>query len=120
MVDEMLARSFERTGADYDRFRPGFPAAVAEMLIPRPVGAVLDPGAGTGTFTEQLLGRAERVVAVEPAAAMLDVLRAKLPKVEALVGTAESIPVPDASERTAGRTEFDLPIVTDLFLYRRA
>jgi hypothetical protein len=27
MVDEMLAKSFERSGADYDRFRPGFPSA---------------------------------------------------------------------------------------------
>ncbi|KJL46501.1 Ubiquinone/menaquinone biosynthesis C-methyltransferase UbiE [Microbacterium hydrocarbonoxydans] len=97
MVDEMLAKSFERSGADYDRFRPGFPSAAAEMLLPAPVEAVLDLGAGTGKFTERLLGRAGRVIAVEPAAAMLDVLRSKLPEVEAVDGTAESIPLPDAS-----------------------
>lgn len=97
MVDEVLAKSFERTGADYDRFRPGFPAAAAEILIPRSVRTALDLGAGTGKFTERLLGRADRIIAVEPAAAMLDVLRAKLPEVEALEGTAESIPVPGSS-----------------------
>ena len=97
MVDEMLAKSFERSGADYDRFRPGIPSAAAEMLLPAPVEAVLDLGAGTGTFTERLLGRAGRVIAVEPAAAMLDVLRSKLPEVVAVDGTAESIPLPDTS-----------------------
>jgi len=97
MVDEVLAKSFERTGADYDRYRPGFPARAAELLIPEPVDVVLDLGAGTGKFTERLLGRASRILAVEPAAAMLDVLRAKLPEVEAYEAGAESIPVPDAS-----------------------
>lgn len=97
MVDEVLAKSFEKTGADYDRFRPGFPPAAAEHVIPTPVATVLDLGAGTGKFTEQLLGRADRVIAVEPSAAMLDVLRAKLPAVEARVGSAESIPLPDWS-----------------------
>lgn len=97
MVDETLAKSFERTGADYDRFRPGFPAAAARMLLPEPVGVALDLGAGTGKFTEQLLGRADRVIAVEPAAPMLDVLRSKFSDVEAFEGTAESIPVPDSS-----------------------
>lgn len=97
MVDEVLAKSFERTGADYDRFRPGFPSAAAELLLPARVGAVLDLGAGTGKFTEQLVGRADRVLAVEPAAAMLDVLRTKLPEVEAHQAGAERMPLPDAS-----------------------
>lgn len=97
MVDELLAKSFEGIGADYDRFRPGFPADAARMLVPERLGAVLDLGAGTGKFTEQLPGRADRVIAVEPSAAMLDVLRAKMPGVEAMEGTAERIPVDDAS-----------------------
>jgi len=97
MVDEALARSFERAGADYDRFRPGFPREAAALVVPSLVDAVLDLGAGTGKFTERLVDRARRVVAVEPSAAMLDVLRSKLPEVEALTGSAESIPLPDAS-----------------------
>lgn len=97
MVDEVLARSFEQIGAEYDRYRPGFPAAAADLLAPEPVGGILDLGAGTGKFTELLTDRAERVVAVEPSEAMLGVLRAKLPHVEALLGSAERIPVDDAA-----------------------
>lgn len=95
MVDEVLAKSFERIGADYDRYRPGFPQASADLVAPTPVRAALDLGAGTGKFTELLCGRAEHVIAVEPSSAMLDVLRVKLPTVEALQGSAERIPVPD-------------------------
>ncbi|WP_311245014.1 class I SAM-dependent methyltransferase [Microbacterium sp. WCS2018Hpa-23] len=95
MVDEVLAKSFERIGADYDRYRPGFPQASADLIVPTPVRAALDLGAGTGKFTELLEGRAEHVIAVEPSSAMLDVLRAKLPTAEAMQGSAEQIPVGD-------------------------
>ena len=97
MVDEVLARSFERIGADYDRYRPGFPSAAADLLIPEQVETVLDLGAGTGKFTELLTARAVRVIAVEPSMAMLDVLRVKLPEVLSLEGNAERIPVADRS-----------------------
>ncbi|MDF2508865.1 MAG: class SAM-dependent methyltransferase [Microbacterium sp.] len=97
MPDTALARSFENIGDDYDRYRPGFPASAASVILPRAVPAVLDLGAGTGKFTELLLDRARRVVAVEPSERMLQVLRAKLPVVESLIGTAELIPVADAS-----------------------
>ncbi|CAH0123628.1 putative methyltransferase Rv3342 [Microbacterium oxydans] len=97
MVDDALARSFESIGADYDRYRPGFPDRAAEIILPTAVDAVLDLGAGTGKFTELLTERAARVVAVEPSEAMLDVLRRKLPTAEAMLGSAERIPVADGS-----------------------
>lgn len=97
MTDQQLAKSFEGIGEEYDRYRPGFPDAAADDILPRRVGAALDLGAGTGKFTQLLTSRADHVIAVEPASAMLDVLRAKLPGVEALVGGAEQIPLPDAS-----------------------
>ncbi|PCE13646.1 hypothetical protein AUC47_07500 [Microbacterium sp. SZ1] len=96
MVDEALARSFEGIGADYDRYRPGFPSVAADAIVPGHVGVALDLGAGTGKFTEHLVDRADRVIAVEPSAAMLEVLREKLPTAEALEGNAEQIPVEDA------------------------
>lgn len=92
-----LAKSFENIGDEYDRYRPGFPDAAADDILPRRVAAVLDLGAGTGKFTELLVSRADRVVAVEPSAAMIDVLRTKLPAVEALAGGAENIPLAGAS-----------------------
>lgn len=97
MVDESLARSFEGIGSEYERYRPGFPVGAVELLAPDRVGTILDLGAGTGKFTELLIGRADRVVAVEPSTAMLDVLHAKLPEVTALSGTAARIPLEDGA-----------------------
>jgi SAM-dependent methyltransferase len=97
MVDEVLAKSFLNAGEDYDRFRPGFPEAAADVVIPTPMDVVLDLGAGTGKFTERLVGRASRVIAVEPSEQMLSVLRGKLSEVEPHIGTAEEIPVVDDS-----------------------
>ncbi|MBQ3357648.1 MAG: class I SAM-dependent methyltransferase [Microbacterium sp.] len=97
MIDRALADSFQTIGADYDRYRPGFPDAAADLILPERVGAVLDLGAGTGKFTELLIGRATSVQAVEPSEPMLDVLRAKLVDVTAHLGSAESIPLSDAS-----------------------
>jgi ubiquinone/menaquinone biosynthesis C-methylase UbiE len=97
MVDELLAKSFENIGVDYDRYRPGFPACSVDLLAPQRIETALDLGAGTGKFTELLLGRAERVIAIDPSDPMLAVLRAKLPTVTALLGTAEQMPVDDNS-----------------------
>lgn len=94
---QQLARSFEGIGEEYDRYRPGFPDAAATEIVPEHVSRILDLGAGTGKFTQLLVTRAEQVVAVEPSAAMLDVLRANLPEVQALIGGAENIPAADAS-----------------------
>lgn len=66
-------------------------------IVPEVVGAALDLGAGTGKFTELLQERARRTVAVEPSESMLRVLRTRYPQVEALIGSAEDIPLPDGS-----------------------
>ncbi|MFJ2533628.1 class I SAM-dependent methyltransferase [Microbacterium maritypicum] len=97
MPEPALARSFESIGDDYDRYRPGFPDEAATLIVPAAVDAALDLGAGTGKFTRLLVARARRTYAVEPSERMLDVLRSTLPGVEALVGTAERIPLVDAS-----------------------
>ncbi len=95
------ARSFERVADVYDRVRPPFSDRVVdEVLAGLGLGeqsTVLDLGAGTGRLTRHLVGRVGRVVAVEPLPGMLRVLERGLPDVEALVGTADAIPLPDAS-----------------------
>ncbi|MFD4476569.1 class I SAM-dependent methyltransferase [Streptomyces sp. NPDC058471] len=58
---------------------------------------MLDLGAGTGKLTARLVALGAEVIAVEPDAAMLTELRSALPGVRALLGGAESIPLPDAS-----------------------
>lgn len=97
MVDEVLARSFENIGDEYDRYRPGFPSQAAEIILPSAIGSVLDLGAGTGKFTRLVRDHAQRVIAVEPSVPMLSVLQRSLPDVDARRGTAESIPSADAS-----------------------
>jgi SAM-dependent methyltransferase len=59
--------------------------------------AVLDLGAGTGAMTRRLIGRAKRVHAVDIDPRMLAVLAETCPDVSVHEGTAERIPLPDAS-----------------------
>ena len=94
--DSARATSFGAAAGDYDRFRIGAPEAVVERVLPRAVEAVLDLGAGTGAMTRRLVGRAERVYAVDPDRRMTEVLADSCPGVEVREGTAERIPLPDA------------------------
>ena len=62
-----------------------------------PERRVLDLAAGTGKLTRLLVPSGADVVAVEPVAAMRDEMRAVLPDLEILDGTAEAIPLGDGS-----------------------
>ena len=61
------------------------------------VRTVLDLGAGTGKFTRSLVARGLDVIAVEPDDVMRATLADALPSVRTVKGTAEAIPLPDAS-----------------------
>jgi SAM-dependent methyltransferase len=89
--------SFGSVAADYDRYRPAPPPQALDWLIPPDATAVLDLAAGTGAVTRLLIGRAARVVAVEPDERMRAVLAARCPEAEVLAGRGEDIPLPDAS-----------------------
>lgn len=93
-----LAASFTAAGSDYDRYRPSFPDAALDLFLTGAQRDVLDLGAGTGKLTERLIGRVPHVTAIDPAESMLAILRSKLPSVETILGTAEDIPAPDASQ----------------------
>jgi SAM-dependent methyltransferase len=110
--DVMRARrasSFGTQAAAYAEYRPDYaPAAVAWALAPlrdRAQVRVVDVGAGTGKLTgiiERLAATPDwagrlSVTAVEPDPAMLAELRRLLPQTTATPGTAEHIPLPDAS-----------------------
>lgn len=105
--DELFTRrasSFGAAAAEYDEHRPGYPAqAVAWALAPvaerRGGGAldVLDLAAGTGKLSRAAASLGHRVTSVEPDAGMREELRRRLPEVTALAGTAEAVPLPDAS-----------------------
>jgi SAM-dependent methyltransferase len=93
----MPAGSLDRWPEDYERGRPGWPGGVVEIADVTPTGIVLDLGAGTGKLTRLLVAAFDRVVAVEPADAMRRRLLEMCPGVEALSGSAEAIPLPDAT-----------------------
>lgn len=66
-------------------------------LAPAPGPRVLDLGAGTGKLTAMLVALGADVTAVEPDPAMLAELHRLLPEVRGMAGSAEAIPLPDAS-----------------------
>lgn len=94
MIHPAAATGFARSAEAYERARPDYPAAVLEPLRLSPGLAVLDLAAGTGKLTRLLLEADAEVIAVEPIAEM----RAALPAgARVLEGTAEAIPLADAS-----------------------
>ncbi|SDD83226.1 class I SAM-dependent methyltransferase [Actinokineospora iranica] len=90
------ASSFGANAAAYAQHRPGYPAEAIEWVIGDRM-RVLDLAAGTGRLTEGLLAFGLEVTAVEPDEAMRAELTRRIPDVPALDGSAEDIPLPDAS-----------------------
>jgi SAM-dependent methyltransferase len=97
-VASIAAYGFARSADAYERARPDYPAEavawIAERLELRPGRRVVDLAAGTGKLTRQLAATGAHVVAVEP----LEQMRAHIgPVAEVLEGTAEAMPLADAS-----------------------
>lgn len=90
--------SFDAVADVYERTRPTYaPEALAFLEQRLPLRRVLDLGAGTGKLTRQLVALGADVIAVEPGDAMRAVLEQVVPEAQALAGSAERIPLPDAS-----------------------
>ena len=91
------AASFARVADAYEQARPGYPADAVLWLVGEMPCDVVDLGAGTGKLTRSLAALGHHVVAVEPLGEMLDRLRAAIPGVTAVAGSAESMPLPDGA-----------------------
>lgn len=77
------ALSFGAVAAAYERYRPGYPAALFDTVMRYAGGTVrnaLEIGAGTGKATRLFAERGVAVTATEPDAAMLAELRQRVPK----------------------------------------
>ena len=100
-VHPVAAAGFSAAADAYERARPSYPAEAVEWLARRvdlrAGRTVVDVGAGTGKLTRLLVPTGAHVVAVEPLPAMLARLVEAAPGAEAILGTAEQLPLPDAS-----------------------
>jgi len=76
------ALSFGVMAEAYERFRPGYPVELFDMVMAyagQPVRTALEIGAGTGKATRLFAQRGVTVTAIEPDAAMLAELRKHVP-----------------------------------------
>jgi SAM-dependent methyltransferase len=90
----LQAASFGAVADAYERSRPEYPAEAVRWLTGVVPADVVDLGAGTGKLTRGLVALGHRVTAVEP----LPEMRAHIgPPARVLAGSAEAIPLPDAS-----------------------
>jgi SAM-dependent methyltransferase len=97
-VHRAAATGFARSVEAYERARPEYPpeaiAFLARELDLRPGRRVVDLAAGSGKLSRPLAKLGCEVIAVEP----VDEMRAAIgPGIEALAGTAESMPLADDS-----------------------
>jgi SAM-dependent methyltransferase len=95
---------FSSRVADYVRYRPGYPAALIELLHAdcglRPEHAVADIGSGTGLLTRLFLENGNRVFGVEPNEEMRQAgeeFLSAYKNFSSLQGSSENTTLPDAS-----------------------
>jgi SAM-dependent methyltransferase len=89
--------AFSAVAAAYERGRPEYPQEAVRWLVGDAPRDVVDLGAGTGKLTRGLVALGHRVTAVEPLAEMRVELGRAVPGVHVVEGSAEAIPLPDAS-----------------------
>jgi SAM-dependent methyltransferase len=96
-----LVAGFTDVADEYELGRPGYPpaavAAIARGLGLADGARIADVGAGTGKLSRVLLAAGFEVVAVEPLPRLRGRLQEVVPGAEAVAGTAEALPLADAS-----------------------
>jgi SAM-dependent methyltransferase len=100
-VHEVAAEGFTKGTDAYERARPSYPAdavaSVVSALGIAPGTVIVDLAAGTGKFTRLLAPTGAQLVAVEPVEAMRAKLAEVMPGIDVRDGTAEAMPLADAS-----------------------
>ncbi|QIH08373.1 MULTISPECIES: class I SAM-dependent methyltransferase [unclassified Pseudomonas] len=100
-IHHAAADGYKQAADTYARGRPGYPPELEpwlrQVLELQPGRVVVDLGAGTGKFTARLLATGAQVIAVEPVAQMRAKLAQQYPDAQVLDGSAEAIPLRDAS-----------------------
>jgi SAM-dependent methyltransferase len=98
-VHRWAKEGFSRGATAYERVRPAYPGTAVAYLIQacglKTGTTVLDLAAGTGKLTQLLVASGAHVVAVEPVAAMRQLIPTEA--IDVLDGSAEAIPLQTAS-----------------------
>lgn len=76
----------------YDRSHPAYPTEAARWLVGTHPMTVVELGAGTGKFTDELLALGHDVLATDPSDTMLQHLRLRHPDLRVATAPAEQIP----------------------------
>lgn len=96
------AVSFGTVAEKYERFRPGYPAELVDLVLTyagQPVPSAVEIGAGTGKATRLFARRGVTVTATDPDGAMLAELRKHVPANVRTVQAAFEELRPDARHR---------------------
>ncbi len=100
-IHEAAAGGFAANAGGYARGRPDYPPQLdgwlREAVRLGPGKTVVDLGAGTGKFVPRLMTTGASIVAIEPVAEMRERLAADHPHVATRPGTADRMPLDDAS-----------------------
>lgn len=99
---EEMSLSFGAAAGAYESGRPDYPREAVDWMLapvsdPSRALRVADVGAGTGKLTRTIVEAGAEVVAVDPDPGMLAALRDHVHGVPTFAGTAERMPLPDAS-----------------------
>jgi SAM-dependent methyltransferase len=70
MFDPARSRAFGDDPETYDRARPGYPAAVFDLVLSDAPATAVDVGCGTGKAAREVMQRNVAVLGVEPDARM--------------------------------------------------
>lgn len=100
-INETAAQGFSAAAAGYVRGRPEYPEAIVGWLTSElglsPGSTVVDLGSGTGKFLPRLNATGAAISAIEPVAEMRAEAMRRHPAINFHAGTAEAIPLADAS-----------------------
>jgi SAM-dependent methyltransferase len=97
VMDTARATSFGAWADEYDDWRPTYPDAAVDWLVPPGGAFVAEVGAGTGKLTDRLVGRGLDLDVVEPDGRMLEIVRARHPSLRTHEAGAASLPLGDSS-----------------------
>ncbi len=96
-MDTARATSFGAWAEAYDSWRPTYPDAAVDWLVPPKGARVVEVGAGTGKLTDRLIERGLELDVVEPDGRMLRVISQRHRGLRTHETGAMSLPIGDAS-----------------------